>query len=68
MVWAFVAHRIQGCGTIIRAPQAGSPRRRHPDHTKRAVVLGAVKDVPCRVALRAILDEVDGASQGIEVP
>lgn len=25
-------HRIQGCGTSIRAPHAGSPRHCHPDH------------------------------------
>jgi hypothetical protein len=29
-----------------RANQAGSPRQRHPDHTKCAVVLGAVKVWP----------------------
>jgi hypothetical protein len=46
-----LARRIQGCGTNIRAPRASSPRLRHPDHTKCAVVLGAVKDKPLRVAL-----------------
>src|SRR5215471_1683195 len=39
-----LARRIQGCGTNVRASHAGSPRRRHPDHTKCAVVLRAVKD------------------------
>ena len=43
MVRVVAAHRIQGCGTNVRARQASSPRPRHPDHTKRAVVLGAVK-------------------------
>ena len=34
MVRALLAHRIQGCGTILRRAQhAGSPRYRHPDHT-----------------------------------
>ena len=43
MVRVIAVHRIQGCGTIIRAPQASSPRHRHLDHNKRAAVLGAIK-------------------------
>src|SRR5262245_20811589 len=31
MVWGLWPHRIQGCGTNIRAPYPGSPRPRHPD-------------------------------------
>jgi hypothetical protein len=46
MVRVIAAHRIQGCGTILRAPQASSPRHRHPDHNERAAVLGAVKVWP----------------------
>ena len=49
-------------------PAAAPLGRRHPDHTKCAVVLGAVKDGPSVGADAPILDEVDGASQGIEVP
>src|SRR5262249_35465706 len=40
------ARRIQGCGTSLRAPARSSPRRRHPDHSKCAVVLGALKAKP----------------------
>jgi len=36
-------HRIQGCGTILRAPYAGLTSYRHPDTPKRAAVLEAVK-------------------------
>jgi hypothetical protein len=36
-----------------------------PDTLKCAVVLEAVKDEAIRWRLRAILDEVDGASRGI---
>ena len=39
-------HRIQGCGTNVRPQAAGSPRRRHLDRTKRAIVLGAIKEQP----------------------
>src|SRR4249920_993722 len=46
MVRVIATHRIQGCGTIVRAPQASSPRHRHPDHNERAAVLGAVKVWP----------------------
>jgi hypothetical protein len=46
-----LAHRIQGCGTNVRAPHVSSPRIRHPDHTKCAVVLGAIKDEGLAVAL-----------------
>src|SRR5262249_16648161 len=49
-------HRIQGCGTILSCAIRGLPSYRHPDHSKRASVLGAVKDEALRVALRAILD------------
>ena len=31
---------------VPRAPTAGSPRTRHPDHNQRAAVLGAVKARP----------------------
>ena len=42
-----LTHRIEGCGTNIRALHAGSTLGcRHPDHNKCAVVLGAVKDEP----------------------
>ena len=37
-------------------PAAAPLGRRHPDHRKCAVVLGAIKDKALRVALRAILD------------
>jgi hypothetical protein len=33
MVRVIAAHRIQGCGTNVRAPQASSPRPRHPTIT-----------------------------------
>jgi hypothetical protein len=46
MVRVVAAHRIQGCGTNVRARQASSPRPRHPDHNERAAVLGAVKVWP----------------------
>ena len=39
-------HRIQGCGAIDPRPKASSPSDRHPDRTKRAVVLEAVKVWP----------------------
>jgi len=39
-------HRIQGRGAIIRARKSGLPSDRHPDRTKRAVVLEAVKVWP----------------------
>ena len=46
-VWVFAAHRIQGCGTSLIAPQkAGSPRNRRPGLYQRADVLGAVKAWP----------------------
>ena len=36
-------HRIQGCGTNVRAPHASSTSDfRHPDRNKRAVVLEPV--------------------------
>jgi hypothetical protein len=35
---------------LIRVPQASSPSDRHPDHSKRAVVLGAVKARPAVAA------------------
>ena len=38
--------RVQGCGTTVHAPQASSPRHRHPDHNEGAAVLGAVKVWP----------------------
>jgi len=58
-------HRIQGCGTILSCAIRGLPSYRHPDHSKRASVLGAVKDEPwgpprskqCAVVLGAIKDE-----------
>src|SRR6516225_7346839 len=39
-------HRIQGCGTNVRATTRGLPSYRHPDHSKCAAVLEAVKDEP----------------------
>src|SRR5580700_10364206 len=38
-------HRIQGRGAIDPRPESGLPSDRHPDRTKRAVVLEAVKPV-----------------------
>src|SRR5262249_21893171 len=47
-----LARRIQGCGTRSFVHQPAAPLElRHPDHRKCAVVLGAVKDEPLRVAL-----------------
>src|SRR5215467_15196035 len=48
MVWV-LTHRIQGCGTNVRATTRGAPLGlRHPDHNKCAVVLEPVKDQgPC---------------------
>ena len=50
-------HRIQGRGAIDPRPESGLPSDRHPDRTKRAVVLEAVKVWPgkggvCRKAGR----------------
>src|SRR4029077_14351566 len=39
-------HRIQGRGAIDPRPESGLPSDRHPDRTKRAVVLEAVKVWP----------------------
>ena len=39
-------HRIQGRGAIDLRPESGLPSDRHPDRTKRAVVLEAVKVWP----------------------
>jgi hypothetical protein len=39
-------HRIQGRGAIDPSPESGLPSDRHPDRTKRAVVLEAVKVWP----------------------
>src|SRR6516164_7960066 len=56
MVWV-LTHRIQGCGTNVRATTRGLPSYRHPDHSKCAVVLEPVKDEALAGgALRAILD------------
>src|SRR5580700_10665258 len=41
-------HRIQGRGAIDPRPESGLPSDRHPDRTKRAVVLEAVKVWPAR--------------------
>ena len=47
MVRVTAIHRIQGCGTSPSCPDSElSPRMRHPDHNKRADVLGAVKARP----------------------
>jgi len=45
-------HRIQGCGAIDPRPESGLPSDRHPDRTKRAVVLEAVKVWPGKGAVR----------------
>jgi hypothetical protein len=45
MVRAFAAHRIQGCGAIVRA-SSELPSDRHPDRIESAVVLEAVKATP----------------------
>jgi hypothetical protein len=55
-------HRIQGRGAIDPRPESGLPSDRHPDRTKRAVVLEAVKVWPgkggvrCKVGATANLD------------
>src|SRR5271154_110844 len=41
-------HRIQGRGAIDPRPESGLPSDRHPDRTKRAVVLEPVKVWPAR--------------------
>jgi hypothetical protein len=41
-----LTHRIQGRGAIDPRPESGLPSDRHPDRTKRAVVLEAVKVWP----------------------
>jgi len=41
---------------MLSRPTAGSPRSRHPDRNKRAVVLGAVKARPCGRAEERGLD------------
>jgi hypothetical protein len=46
MVSGSWTHRIQGRGAIDPRPESGLPFDRHPDRTKRAVVLGAVKVWP----------------------
>jgi hypothetical protein len=45
-------HRIQGRGTIDPRPESGLPSDRHPDRTKRAVVLEAVKVWPGKGGVR----------------
>jgi hypothetical protein len=45
-------HRIQGRGAIDPRPESGLPSDRHPDRTKRAVVLGAVKVWPGKRGVR----------------
>jgi hypothetical protein len=45
MVRVIAAHRIQGCGTNVRAPQR-APLDSSSDHNERAAVLGAVKVWP----------------------
>jgi len=55
LAWRFLDY-IEGCGTNVRAPHAGSPRLRHPDHSKCAAVLEAVKDEPSVGADAPILD------------
>jgi hypothetical protein len=55
-------HRIQGRGAIDPRPESGLPSDRHPDRTKRAGVLEAVKVWPykarvcCKVGATANLD------------
>jgi len=50
--FGFLARRIQGRGTILRAPTRSSPRTSSSrPRTKCAVVLEALKDEPLRVAL-----------------
>ena len=45
-------HRIQGRGAIDPRPESGLPSDRHPDRTKRAVVLEAVKVWPGKGGVR----------------
>jgi len=45
-------HRIQGRGAIDPRPESGLPSNRHPDRTKRAVVLEAVKVWPGKGGVR----------------
>jgi hypothetical protein len=47
-----LTHRIQGRGAIGPRPKGGLPSDRHPDRTKRAVVLEAVKVWPVKVRVR----------------
>jgi hypothetical protein len=51
MVWAFVPTAYKDVARVFVHHRRAPLGRRHPDHTKRAVVLGAVKDVPYRVTL-----------------
>jgi len=62
-----LTHRIEGCGTNVRAPHAGSSRLRHPDHSKCAAVLEAVKDEPSVGADAPILDRFSARRLRIRV-
>jgi hypothetical protein len=55
-------HRIKGRGAIDPRPESGLPSDRHPDRTKRAVVLEAVKVWPGKGAVR----RKDGATANLD--
>jgi len=48
MVWVLAPTAYKDVARMFVHKTAGSPRRRPPDHTKRAGVLGAVKDEALR--------------------
>ena len=56
MVWVFGPAAYKCVARVFVHLPAASPRRRHPDHSKCAVVLGALKDEPSVGANAPILE------------